>query len=144
MFENFYDKSEELCDSLLEAFNRKHDIFKVVYRHMSRSRIDCMCKDHEDNMYAVEMKKRNCTADKYDTMFIECSKFWVLYEQYVLHGYTPIYLCFMDDCTLWFDLRDIDPMSIELVKRKIYNQGSEREEVVYRYLLPINKAKVYK
>lgn len=142
----YHEASEEIDDELFQQFCEDTKYFKDISRNRKYSDIDYTCTDIKGRKCSVELKRRDCSIEQYDTIYIECSKFWKLIERFNQFRYIPLYLNFMTNGALMFNLIqwNSDPTKIKLKKTKINNKGYEEQQYTYRYELPIEEAIMFK
>ena len=70
--------------------------------------IDCFATASTGDKYAVEIKNRDISIDKYDDVMMELHKYNALMIAYVYSGYTPLFRVYFQDGVLTWDISKID------------------------------------
>ena len=70
--------------------------------------IDCFATASTGDKYAIEIKNRDISIDKYDTYLLELHKYNALMIAYVYSGYTPLFRVYFQDGVLTWDISKID------------------------------------
>ena len=138
----YHEESELMDDELFADFVASTCLFKSVRRNAKYSPIDYMGMDKKGRICSIELKRRNFNMDRYKSIFIEPEKAWHLINRYEQYDLIPLYVNFFDDGVLMFDLRKYEKPNIELEhkKVKIYNNGHNEEQNVWRMELPTDDA----
>ena len=113
------------------------------------AKIDCraigITKDNKTIQYAVEIKHRNFTADKYDAYYCEPSKYDELNFETIHNGVDRAYIAneFSDGSIYLWNINDIDRFDIVKVKiaRTTVGIGDYLSQKIEqdRLLMPIKK-----
>lgn len=137
----YHEDAERLDDELFQEFVEGTNLFASIKRNRQYSDIDYIGTDLKGRKCSIELKYRNCTIEQYKHIYIECSKFWKLLEKYLQFDCQPLYLNFMKNGVILFDLKqwEKEPQQLELRRIKINNKGYHENQDTYRYLLPIDK-----
>ena len=70
--------------------------------------IDCFATASTGQRFAVEIKNRDISIDKYDTYLLELHKYNALMIAYEESGYTPLFRVYFQDGVLTWDISKID------------------------------------
>lgn len=89
---------------LVEDFkNSKHEI-EYEFTKGKYDSIDCFATASTGDKYAVEIKNRDISIDKYDDVMLELHKYNALMIAYEESGYTPIFRVYYKDGKLTYNL----------------------------------------
>ena len=136
----------------MEAMKEKYkpNIFTYEIDGNSKSIIDCRAIGITPNgktiHYAVEIKHRNCTADKYDAYYCETGKYQSLVFETIHNGVDRAYIAneFSDGSIYLWNINDLDPENTEDVRiaRTTVGVGEYLSERIMqkRILMPREKA----
>lgn len=141
---NYYESSEKKDNIYFEKFNSINNWFIKTDRQPHYSEIDYYCIDTANRNVSVELKLRYEDPFKFDTIFLEPSKYNALMFKWNSEEYIPIYLNFFQtdkDLMIW-DLRTVG--ELEKTTVQIFDPGDEQVKIVERYLLPVRKGHYYK
>ena len=93
---------------LVEDFkNSKYEI-EYEFTKGKYDSIDCFATACTGDKYAVEIKNRDISIDKYDTYLLELHKYNALMIAYEESGYTPLFRVYFQDGVLTWDISKID------------------------------------
>ena len=70
--------------------------------------IDCFATASTGDKYAIEIKNRDISIDKYDDVMLELHKYNALMIAYEESGYTPLFRVYFQDGVLTWDISKID------------------------------------
>ena len=70
--------------------------------------IDCFATASTGQRFAIELKNRDISIDKYDTYLLELHKYNALMIAYEESGYTPLFRVYFQDGVLTWDISKID------------------------------------
>ena len=70
--------------------------------------IDCFATASTGQRFAIELKNRDISIDKYDDVMLELHKYNALMIAYVYSGYTPLFRVYFQDGVLTWDISKID------------------------------------
>lgn len=70
--------------------------------------IDCFATACTGQKYAIELKDRDISLDKYDTYLLELHKYNALMVAHIESGYTPLFRVYFQDGVLTWDISKID------------------------------------
>lgn len=70
--------------------------------------IDCFATANTGDKYAIEIKNRDISLDKYDDVMLELHKYNALMIAHVYSGYTPLFRVYFQDGVLTWDISKID------------------------------------
>ena len=89
---------------LIEDFkNSKHEI-EYEFTKGKFDSIDCFATASTGQKYAIELKDRDISIDKYDDVLLELHKYNALMIAYEESGYTPIFRIYYKDGKLSYNL----------------------------------------
>lgn len=108
----------------MEALKKEYapNVFKYEIDGNAKSIIDCraigITKNGKVIHYAIEIKHRNCTADKYDAYYCEPSKYQSLVFETIYNGVDRALIAneFSDGTILLWNVNDLDPNDTEDVR----------------------------
>ena len=93
---------------LVEDFkNSEHEI-EYEFTKRKFDSIDCFATASTGDKYAIEIKNRDISLDKYDDVMLELHKYNALMIAYVYSGYTPLFRVYFQDGVLTWDISKID------------------------------------
>ena len=94
---------------LVEDFkNSKHEI-EYEFTKGKFDSVDCFATAASINQkYAIEIKNRDISIDKYDDVMLELHKYNALMIAYIYSGYTPLFRVYFQDGVLTWDISKID------------------------------------
>ena len=93
---------------LVEDFkNSKYEI-EYEFTKGKFDSIDCFATASTGDKYAVEIKNRDISIDKYDTYLLELHKYNALMIAYEESGYTPLFRVYFQDGVLTWNIPKID------------------------------------
>ena len=90
------DFKNSKCEMIYEFTNERYDS------------IDCFATAYTGDKYAIEIKNRDISIDKYDDVMLELHKYNALMIAYVYSGYTPLFRVYFQDGVLTWDISKID------------------------------------
>lgn len=138
---DYHEASERKDDALFQEFNDQTHYFPITKRNQQLSHIDYTCTDAKGRECSVELKRRQCKVAEYTHIYIEPQKFFEMLLRWMQYRIIPIYINFMKDGVLMFDLRQWENVDLKLQRVTINNHGySEEKQETYRYCLPTDKA----
>ena len=70
--------------------------------------IDCFATASTGDKYAIEIKNRDISIDKYNDVMMELHKYNALMIAYEESGYTPLFRVYFQDGVLTWDISKID------------------------------------
>ena len=89
---------------LVEDFkNSKHEI-EYEFTKGKFDSVDCFATASTGDKYAIEIKNRDISIDKYDDVMLELHKYNALMIAYEESGYTPIFRVYYKDGKLTYNL----------------------------------------
>ena len=93
---------------LVEDFkNSKHEI-EYEFTKGKYDSVDCFATASTGDKYAIEIKNRDISIDKYDDVMMELHKYNALMIAYEESGYTPLFRVYYKDGMLTWDISKID------------------------------------
>ena len=132
----YFDRMESEDFNKLKEINEDLKWFTKLERNTLFDRIDIEAKDRNTRSVNIELKTRNMSIDKYDTIFIEEDKYKHMMMKWENDGEIPLYINFFNGgiVGVW-DLRKFTKP--EIINVRIYNKGRQTIENVNRYILPV-------
>ena len=132
----YFDKMEIEDFNKLKEVNEDLKWFTKLERNTLFDRIDVKANDRNCRSINIELKSRNFSIDKYNTIFIEEDKYKHLIMKWENDGEIPLYINFFNGgiVGVW-DLRKFP--NPEIINVRIYNKGRQTIENVNRYILPV-------
>ena len=93
---------------LIEDFNNADCEMIYEFTKGKFDSIDCFATASTGEKFAVEIKDRDISIDKYDDVMLELHKYNALMIMYEESGYTPIFRVYYKDGVLTWDISKID------------------------------------
>ena len=118
-------------DKLKEDFSNAECEVMYEFTDGEYDSIDCFATACTGVKYAIEIKNRDISINKYDDVILEVHKYNALMTAYIESGYTPVYMVYYRDGRLSWDLSRLD----------LENRVEERAcaESTFNYEHKINK-----
>ena len=70
--------------------------------------VDCFATASTGQRFAIELKNRDISIDKYDDVLLELHKYNALMVAHIESGYTPLFRVYFQDGVLTWDISKID------------------------------------
>lgn len=138
----YFDMNEKLDLQQLYEFNAEKHLFDSIKPNEYSAQIDATAK-HKDREFAVEIKHRLIPKDKYKTIMIEDYKYLELMLAYQFSGLEPLYINFLNDAVVIFNLNKLKNKP-KLKILDIQSNGYDKlQKLERRYYLDINDAVIY-
>ena len=133
----YFDRMEIEDFNKLKEINEDLKWFTKLERNTLFDRIDIEAKDRKGRRVNIELKTRNISIDKYDTIYIEEDKYKHMIMKCENDGDSiPLYINFFNGGIVGdWDLRKFP--NPEIINVRIYNKGRQTIENVNRYILPV-------
>lgn len=93
---------------LIEDFNNADCEMIYEFTKGKFDSIDCFATACTGEKFAVEIKNRDISIEKYDTYLLEMKKYNALMIAYEESGYTPLFRVYFQDGVLTWDISKID------------------------------------
>ena len=93
---------------LVEDFNNADCEMIYEFTKGKFDSIDCFATASTGDKYAIEIKNRDISIDKYDDVLLELHKYNALMIAHEESGYTPIFRIYYKDGKLTWDISKID------------------------------------
>ena len=93
---------------LIEDFNNADCEMIYEFTKGKFDSIDCFATASTGDKYAIELKDRDISIDKYDDVMLELHKYNALMIAYIYSGYTPLFRVYYKDGVLTWDISKID------------------------------------
>ena len=132
----YFDRMEIEDFNKLKEINEDLKWFTKLERNTLFDRIDIEAKDRKGRRVNIELKSRNISIDKYDTIYIEEDKYKHLLMKWENDGEIPLYINFFNNGVGVWDVRKFP--NPDTVNVTIYNKGRQTIENVNRYILPVD------
>ena len=120
----------------LKEINEERKWCTKLERNTLFDRNDIGAKDRKGRRINIELKTRNISIDKYDTIYIEEDKYKHLLMKWENDGEIPLYINFFNNGVGVWDVRKFP--NPDTVNVTIYNKGRQTIENVNRYILPVD------
>lgn len=95
-------------NKLVEDFKNSKCEIEYEFTKGKYDSIDCFATASTGDKYAIEIKNRDISIDKYDDVLLELHKYNALMIAYEESGYTPIFRIYYKDGKLTWDISKID------------------------------------
>ena len=142
MKEEYFDMNEKQDLQQLYEFNAKKHLFDSIKPNEYSAQIDCTAK-HKNREFAVEIKHRLIPVSRYKTIMIEDYKYLELMLEYQFTGREPLYINFLNDAVVIFNLNKLKNKP-KLKILDIQSNGYDKlQKLERRYYLDINDAVIY-
>ena len=93
---------------LVEDFNNADCEMIYEFTKGKFDSIDCFATASTGDKYAIELKDRDISIDKYDDVLLELHKYNALMVAHIESGYTPLFRVYFQDGVLTWDISKID------------------------------------
>lgn len=93
---------------LVEDFNNAECEMAYEFTEGQYDSVDCFATACTGERFAIEIKNRDISIDKYNKVLLEAHKYKALMTLYEESGYTPIFRVYYRDGRLSWDLSKID------------------------------------
>lgn len=103
----YLDYEKKGRKKLIEDFNNSNCEMIYEFTDIALS-VDCFATACTGEKYAIEIKDRDISIDKYDTYLLEMKKYNALMAAYIYSGYTPLFRVYFQDGVLTWDISKID------------------------------------
>ena len=148
-FQCDWDSKKRVMEAMRDAYRPNLFIFEIDEN--PKAIIDCraigITKDKTIH-YAIEIKHRNCTADKYDAYYCETGKYQSLLFDTIYNGVDRAYIAneFSDGTILLWNVNDLDPNDTEDVRiaRTTVGVGEYLSERIMQKRILMHKDKAIK
>ena len=143
MNKTYFQTNETNDLQLLYELNEHEHLFDSIHPTKEKSQIDAIAK-HKNRRFGIELKRRYVQLKTYKTIMIEPYKYLELIFEYIFNGLEPLYINFLHDAVVIFNLNKIKHkpnFTVHNIKSQGYEvmQCSER-----RYHLDLRDAVIYK
>ena len=143
MDKNYFDNQEKNDLQLFYEFNYKHKLFDSITPTSAKCQYDAIAIRGK-RKFAVELKKRYIPLKKYKTIMLEDYKYLELMLEARYNGLEPLYVCFLYDAVVIFNLNKLKAKPNFRIHNNIKSQGYEVNQLQERrYMLPIEEGVVY-
>lgn len=93
---------------LIEDFNNADCEMIYEFTKGKYDSVDCLATASTGDKYAIEIKNRDISIDKYDDVMLELHKYNALMVAHEESGYTPLFRVYFQDGVLTWDVSKID------------------------------------
>ena len=93
---------------LLEDFKNSKCEIEYEFTKGKFDSVDCFATACTGDKYAIEIKNRDISIDKYDDVLLELHKYNALMVAHIESGYTPLFRVYFQDGKLTWDISKID------------------------------------
>lgn len=93
---------------LIEDFNNADCEMIYEFTKGKFDSIDCFATASTGDKYAIELKDRDISINKYSTYLLEMKKYNALMAAHIYSGYTPLFRVYFQDGVLTWDISKID------------------------------------
>ena len=138
----YFDMNEKQDLQQLYEFNYEKHLFDSITPCKYSAQIDATAK-YKNREFAVEIKHRLMPKDKYKTIMIEDYKYLELMLEYQFNGKEPLYINFLNDCVVIFNLNKLKNKPKQKVLDIQSNGYDKLQKLERRYYLDINDAVIY-
>ena len=95
-------------NKLVEDFKNSKCEIEYEFTKGKFDSIDCFATASTGDKYAIELKNRDISIDKYDDVLLELHKYNALMVAHIESGYTPLFRVYYKDGVLTWDISKID------------------------------------
>ena len=93
---------------LVEDFKNSKCEIEYEFTKGKFDSVDCFATASTGQRFAIELKNRDISIDKYDDIMLELHKYNALMIAYEESGYTPLFRVYFQDGVLTWDISKID------------------------------------
>lgn len=93
---------------LVEDFKNSKCEIEYEFTKGKYESIDCFATACTGQKFAIEIKNRDISIDKYDDVMLELHKYNALMIAHTYSGYTPLFRVYFQDGVLTWDISKID------------------------------------
>ena len=93
---------------LIEDFNNADCEMIYEFTKGKYESIDCFATASTGQKFAIELKNRDISIEKYSTYLLEMKKYNALMAAHIYSGYTPLFRVYFQDGVLTWDISKID------------------------------------
>lgn len=139
---DYFIVNEKQDLNMLYEFNYEKHLFDSITPTEEKAQIDATAT-HKQRKFAIELKHRLIPVRRYQSIMIEDYKFLELMLEYQFNGYEPLYINFLYDAVVIFNLNKLKhkpKMKVLNIKSEGYDKIQAQER---RYYLDINDAVIY-
>ena len=106
MNKTYFQTNETNDLQLLYELNEHEHWFDSIHPTKEKSQIDAIAK-HKNRRFGIELKRRYVQLKTYKTIMIEPYKYLELIFEYIFNGLEPLYINFLHDAVVIFNLNKI-------------------------------------
>lgn len=127
-------------NKLLNDFNNSKTPIQYEFTHNRYNTIDCFATATTTNTtYAIEIKDRDISIDKYEEYILELHKYKSLMVAYEEYGYKPIYRCYFKDGVLTWDLSLLKNVEERVTEIKAAESTQDYDTKVMKKIILLKK-----
>ena len=127
-------------DKLLKDFNNSNTPIEYEFTNNRYNTIDCFATATTTNTtYAIEIKNRDISIDKYEEYILELHKYKCLMTAYEEYGYKPIYRCYFKDGVLTWDLSLLKNVEERITEIKAAESTQDYDNKVMKKIILLKK-----
>ena len=101
--------------------------------------IDCFATACTGDKYAIELKNRDISIDKYDDVLLELHKYNALMIAYAESGYTPIFRIYYKDGKLSYNLLQLKDIENRVEEMKCAESTFNYEHKINKKIILLKK-----
>lgn len=95
-------------NKLVEDFKNSKCEIEYEFTKGKYDSIDCFATASTGQKFAIEIKNRDISIEKYSTYLLEMKKYNALMAAHTYSGYTPLFRVYFQDGVLTWDISKID------------------------------------
>ena len=124
---------------LVEDFkNSEHEI-EYEFTKGKFDSIDCFATASTGDKYAIEIKNRDISIDKYDDVMLELHKYNALMVAYEESGYTPVFRIYYKDGKLSYNLLQLKDVENRVEEMPCAESTFNYEHKVVKKIIMLKK-----
>ena len=124
---------------LLEDFNNADCEIEYEFTKGKYDSIDCFATASTGDKYAIEIKNRDISIDKYDDVMLELHKYNALMIAHEESGYTPIFRIYYKDGKLSYNLLQLKDVENRIEEMKCAESTFNYEHKVIKKIILLKK-----
>lgn len=124
---------------LLEDFNNADCEIEYEFTKGKYDSIDCFATASTGDKYAIEIKNRDISIDKYDDVMLELHKYNALMIAHEESGYTPIFRIYYKDGKLSYNLLQLKDVENRVEEMKCAESTFNYEHKVIKKIILLKK-----
>ena len=124
---------------LVEDFNNADCEIEYEFTKGKYDSIDCFATASTGDKYAIELKDRDISIDKYDDVLLELHKYNALMIAYEESGYTPIFRIYYKDGKLSYNLLQLKDIENRVEEMTCAESTFNYEHKVVKKIIMLKK-----